>query len=233
MPFRPIPANSAGQQPLLNHDCLTCRLTKARRAEKGHLRMLGKLFKKKKAEEAPAEGDEDEKKSTEKSESAEGESTAEEPKKGFGKKFLLMAGAGGLVLLLAIGGGVYYFFFMGSGDETQLAEAKHEVPLTPPDVAYYDVPDIIVNIQTADGAPAYLKVGLSLELDTQEEKAGMQALMPRVVDQFQGYLRELRVDDLKGSAGVMRLKEELLRRINVAAAPYKVRDVLLKEMIIQ
>jgi flagellar FliL protein len=57
--------------------------------------------------------------------------------------------------------------------------------------------------------------------------------MPRIVDQFQSYLRELRVDDLRGSAGVMRLKEELLRRINVAAAPFSVRDVLLKEMIVQ
>ncbi len=194
--------------------------------------MLGKLFKKKKAEEAPA-GDEEAEKSTETSESAEGEAAAEEPKKRFGKKFVLIAGAGALVLLLAAGGGAYYFFFMGSDEETNTAEAKPEIPLTPPTVAYYDVPDIIVNIQTADGSPAYLKVGLSLELDTQEEKAGMQALMPRVVDQFQGYLRELRVDDLKGSAGVMRLKEELLRRINVAAAPYKVRDVLLKEMIVQ
>jgi flagellar FliL protein len=194
--------------------------------------MLGKLFKKKKAEDAPAEGEEAEK-PAEKSESAEGEAAAEEPKKRFGKKFLLIAGAGALVLLLAAGGGAYYFFFMGSDEDTKTAQAKPEIPLTPPTVAYYDVPDIIVNIQTADGTPAYLKVGLSLELDTQDEKAGMQALMPRVVDQFQGYLRELRVDDLKGSAGVMRLKEELLRRINVAAAPYKVRDVLLKEMIVQ
>ena len=194
--------------------------------------MLGKLFKKKKADDAPKEGEEAEK-PAEKSESAEGEGAAEEPKKRFGKKFLLIAGAGALVLLLAAGGGAYYFFFMGSDEDTKTAQAKPEIPLTPPTVAYYDVPDIIVNIQTADGSPAYLKVGLSLELDTQEEKAGMQALMPRVVDQFQGYLRELRVDDLKGSAGVMRLKEELLRRINVAAAPYKVRDVLLKEMIVQ
>ena len=205
---------------------------KARTAE-GNRRMLGKLFKKKKAaEEAPSE-DEDAKKPAEGSESGDGETAAEEPKKGFGKKFLLMAGAGALVLLLGVGGGVYYFFFMGSAAETKTAGAKPEIPLTPPTVTYYDVPDIIVNIQTADGSPAYLKVGLSLELDTPEEKAGMQALMPRVVDQFQGYLRELRVDDLKGSAGVMRLKEELLRRINVAAAPYRVRDVLLKEMIVQ
>ena len=57
--------------------------------------------------------------------------------------------------------------------------------------------------------------------------------MPRIKDQFQAYLRELRVDDLKGSGGVLRMKEELLRRVNVAAAPYKVRDVLLKQMIVQ
>ena len=38
-------------------------------------------------------------------------------------------------------------------------------PLTPPNVAFYDVPDIIVNIQSADGTPAYLKLSVSLELD--------------------------------------------------------------------
>ena len=92
---------------------------------------------------------------------------------------------------------------------------------------------LLVRIQGADATPAYLKLSVSLELDGPEEEAGIKALMPRVVDQFQGYLRELRVDDLKGSAGVVRLKEELLRRINASAAPYRVRDVLLKEMIVQ
>jgi flagellar FliL protein len=57
--------------------------------------------------------------------------------------------------------------------------------------------------------------------------------MPRVKDELQAHLRELRLEDLNGSEGVMRLKEELLRRVNVAAAPYKVRDVLLKDMIVQ
>jgi flagellar FliL protein len=93
--------------------------------------------------------------------------------------------------------------------------------------------DILVNIQSSDGTPAYLKLGVSLELEDEEQKAALEPLMPRITDQFQAYLRELRLDDLKGSAGVLRLKEELLRRVNVAAAPYKVRDVLLKEMIIQ
>jgi flagellar FliL protein len=156
------------------------------------------------------------------------------PKKRFGKKFLLIAGAGALVLVLGLGAGAYFFFFSGSNDshKTKMA-AGGTAPLVAPQVAFFDMPDIVVNIQTADGTPAYLKLSVSLELDAADEKPGLQALMPRIVDQFQSYLRELRVDDLRGSAGVMRLKEELLRRINVAAAPFSVRDVLLKEMIVQ
>ena len=149
------------------------------------------------------------------------------------KKLLLIAGGGALVLLLGLGAGLYFFVFAGSDEPVKTASGIPEMPAVPPQVAYYDIPDLIVNIQSADGNPVYLKLSLSLELYTPEEKAGIQALTPRIVDQFQGYLRELRPDDLKGSAGIMRVKEELMRRTNVAAAPYKVRDVLLKEMIIQ
>jgi len=172
----------------------------------------------------------------------EAQPAAAEPRKGiagkitgllFGSKMRMMISAG-VLLLLVVGGAGYYFFFMGS-DEPLPGEvmADETLPIVPPTVAFYDIPDIIVNIQTADGTPAYLKLGVSLELANAEAKNGLQALMPRIVDQFQSYLRELRMDDLKGSAGVLRLKEELLRRINVAATPYHVRDVLLKEMIIQ
>jgi flagellar protein FliL len=152
------------------------------------------------------------------------------------KKMLMMAGGGTLVLLLGIGGGAY--FFLGSSAKTSAngkmaaADAPPQ-PIVAPSVAFYDMPDIVVNIQSSDGTPAYLKLAVALELTGADEKAGIGPLMPRVVDQFQGYLRELRVDDLKGSAGVLRLKEELLRRINVATTPFKVKDVLLKEMIVQ
>jgi flagellar FliL protein len=170
---------------------------------------------------------------------ADGEATeGAEPRKGFLKKLLsnkklLIIAIAGLVLLL--GGGVagYFFLFNGSDGATQTAENKPHEPIVAPQVTFFDMPDIVVNIQAADGSSAYLKLGVSLELSNPEDKAGMQPLMPRVVDQFQSYLRELRLDDLRGSAGVLRLKEELLRRINVAAAPFHVRDVLLKEMIVQ
>jgi flagellar FliL protein len=147
--------------------------------------------------------------------------------------------AGALVVVLGGGGGAYYFLGGASSEEhgeTAAAEAGHGVAaseLPPEHAAFFDVPDIIVNIQTADSSPAYLKLAVSLELDSPEARAAIEPVMPRVVDQFQTYLRELRVDDVRGSMGVMRLKEELLRRVNLAAAPTPVRDVLLKEMIVQ
>jgi flagellar FliL protein len=151
-------------------------------------------------------------------------------------KLQLVAGAGIVVLLAAIGAGVY-FLALSSGSSAQDAAEKsvqtQAANLPPAQAAFFDVPDIIVNIQTADSTPAYLKLSVSLELEKIEAKAAIEPVLPRIIDQFQTYLRELRVEDLRGSAGVMRLKEELLRRVNLAVAPTPVRDVLLKEMIVQ
>ena len=66
-----------------------------------------------------------------------------------------------------------------------------------------------------------------------ESEFKIEELIPRVVDNFQTYLRELRLDDLRGSAGMYRLREELLTRINIAVEPAKVKAVLFKEMIVQ
>ena len=181
------------------------------------------MAKKEKTPDAEADG-----------EKPEGEATGAAPKKGLRKfltKKILMIAVPALLLVFGGGGaGAYFFLFKSDGAHEAKAE---EVPLTPPKVAFSDMQDILVNIQSNDGTPAYLKLGVSLELENDEQKAALEPLMPRITDQFQAYLRELRLDDLKGSAGVLRLKEELLRRVNVAAAPYKVRDVLLKEMIVQ
>ena len=171
---------------------------------------------------------------------AEGEAQAATGKKGIGRilgalksKKALMIGAPVLVLLLAGGGAGGYFLMKKPAHENEKLAKAEEAPLVPPKVAFSDVPEILVNIQGNDGTPAYLKLSISLELDDETQQAGATALMPRLVDQFQSYLRELRLEDLKGSDGVLRLKEELLRRVNAAGAPYKVRDVLLKQMIVQ
>ena len=92
---------------------------------------------------------------------------------------------------------------------------------------------MIVTLNTGARKAAFLKIRVSLELTRADDVAKVQAVMPRIVDNFQVYLRELRMEDLKGSAGMYRLREELLTRVKAAAHPAKVNAVLFKEMLIQ
>lgn len=100
-------------------------------------------------------------------------------------------------------------------------------------VVFYDLPDMLINLSSAADDASFLKLVVSLELDDETVLPELEKLMPRVMDNFQVYLRELRREDLRGSAGVYRLKEELLYRINSSIKPIQVKDVLFKEMLVQ
>ena len=99
--------------------------------------------------------------------------------------------------------------------------------------AFLAIPTMIVNLNTEDGTPRYLRLTVQLELEDSSERAEVEAIIPRVIDQFQTYLRELRVRDLRGSAGIYRLQMELLWRVNQAADPVEIKDVLFQEILIQ
>ncbi len=86
--------------------------------------------------------------------------------------------------------------------------------------------EILVNLRTDNPRPTFLKLSVSLELERAEDGAKIGDVMPRVTDTFQVYLRELRADQLQGSAGLLRVREELLARINAAVRPVRVKDVL-------
>ena len=140
-----------------------------------------------------------------------------------------------LPLLLLSGGGAYFMGVFGS-DKKELSEAEKKKlaeEARKKNMVYFQLPDMLVNLNTTGRKVHYLKISVSLELEKQEHVRVVQTAMPRIVDNFQVYLRELRVEDLRGSAGLYRLREELLVRVNKAAAPAKVNDVLFKEMLIQ
>lgn len=102
-----------------------------------------------------------------------------------------------------------------------------------PGAQFLKIPDMIVNLNAEDGTPRYLRLSVQLEFKSAGDMEEVQKVLPRVVDQFQTYLRELRVRDLRGSAGVYRLQMELLARVNQAAYPVEVQDVLFQEILIQ
>ncbi|MDQ3126568.1 MAG: flagellar basal body-associated FliL family protein [Pseudomonadota bacterium] len=103
----------------------------------------------------------------------------------------------------------------------------------PDGVTFFTLPDMVVNIQAPDGRPTYLKLKLTLETRDAHVAEQLQAEMPRMQDMFQGFLRELRPEDLAGSSGTFQLRAEILRRVNLIAAPGKVDAVLIEEMLVQ
>ncbi|MCF6216540.1 MAG: flagellar basal body-associated FliL family protein [Emcibacter sp.] len=158
-----------------------------------------------------------------------------EQKKTSGKKIIIIVAVAVLVLIL--GGAAAFFFLSGGeeehaidlengGQESELAEAE------PRELLFLELEPMLVNLDTAGGKPKYLKLTISLEVDQQASLDELTTKMPRIIDQFQTYLRQLRIEDLNGSAGMFRLKEELLIKVNDAVYPTRVNDVLFKEMLI-
>lgn len=98
---------------------------------------------------------------------------------------------------------------------------------------FLKIQDMTVNLYSEDGTPQFLRLSVQLELKSEADVAAVEKVMPRVIDQFQLYLRELRVRDLRGSAGLYRLQIELLGRVNQAAYPVEVQGVLLQEILVQ
>jgi flagellar protein FliL len=164
---------------------------------------------------------------TEKS-GADGEDGKDVPaKRRFSLKLIVMA-VGGLVGLGGLGGGAYYFLF--DAHENAHAAAPEIKP-----AIFVDMPEVLVNLSNNAGSDRtqYLKVKVVLEVPDQTMQAQIQPIMPRLMDTFQTYLRELRPTDLDGSAGLYRLKEELTRRVNAAISPGRINAVLFKEIVVQ
>ena len=152
------------------------------------------------------------------------------PKKGGKKKLILIAIP---LVLIAAGAGLWFSGILPGllgmkHDEHHEAEAsKPAVPI------FVDLPDMIANLSGPSNKPTYIKLQARIEITKHQDVEKIKAAMPRLQDMFQTYLREMRPEELRGSAGSYRLREELLGRAIIAVAPVKVTDVLFTQLLIQ
>ena len=160
---------------------------------------------------------------------------------------MIIAAAAGALVILG-GGGVAAMLMMGGG-KAEAHKAVHKKPEAKkdgdkkdgpnpisqgPDGSYfYTMPDMVVNIQSTDGRPTYLKLKLAFETPDEDTAEAITPEQLRLNDMFQSFLRELRPDDLAGSEGSYQLREEIQRRVNLVIAPAKVNAVLIQEMLVQ
>ena len=172
-----------------------------------------------------------------------------EKKKFSGKKLVILGGGAVVAILVVLG----VMSLMGGeddevadvGDEeiermAQEAANKNEQERLEQDKSveelktlFLALPDQHYNLNTGGQGASFLKAQISLEVDRESYIADLEAKMPRILDEFNAYMRELRPEDLDGSAGIFRLKEELLMRINQAVAPTRVKDVLFRQFLVQ
>jgi flagellar FliL protein len=110
---------------------------------------------------------------------------------------------------------------------------KTAVVLPPPPPVFIELPEMVANLNGNPRRPSYVKLTARLELAKPEDADRVRAEIPRLQDLFQTYLREMRPEELRGSAGTYRLREELIARANVATAPARINDVLFTQMLIQ
>ncbi|WP_249696232.1 flagellar basal body-associated FliL family protein [Stappia sp. WLB 29] len=160
------------------------------------------------------------------------EAGAPEEGAGRSKKKLLIFGVAGLVLLATAGVGGYYFFTGGGESAAPDGAAAPDAAVEQRPAVFFDLPEMTVNL-SSEGRATYLRVRISLEVSDRDMVQKIEPYLPRILDAFQVYLRELRPADLEGSSGLFRLKEELLRRINTAVYPARIEGVLFKEILVQ
>ena len=148
-----------------------------------------------------------------------------------GKSRLIIIGAA--VVLLA-GGGAGAAFFLQLGPFAGGAAQHDEVgaaQAAPP--VFVEIPDIVANLNAGARRPSFVRLKARLEVARREDVAIATAAMPRLQDLFTTYLREVRPEELRGSVGTQRLREELLARANLATRAGTVTDVLFVELIVQ
>jgi flagellar FliL protein len=144
------------------------------------------------------------------------------------------------VLLLAGGGAGAYFMGVFGGDNAAAEEmaggaevAEVITPVMPEDIVFVDLPDLLLNLNVTGKRLRFLKVVAALEVANEEMAEIVRQMTPRILDNLHLYFRAVRPEELAGPDGVYRIKEDLLIRVNDTIRPASVRDVLVKEMLVQ
>lgn len=164
------------------------------------------------------------------------------PKKS--KKKLIIIGSAAAVLLVGGGGGAAMMLSGGSAKAEASAEGGHGEAAAEEAAegeggegegkeAFVDVPAMVVNLRSPDGAARFLKIHFMLVPGPKGNVEGLKEKLPLILDAYQPFLRELRPEDLAGSAAVFRIKEEMLVRATQAVGSGMVKDVLIQDLVQQ
>lgn len=151
-----------------------------------------------------------------------------EPKKR--SKLPLIIGLAGAVLA---GGGGFYATYSGllwpkaeAGSEA--GKKDHKDPM--PDVAYVAIEPVVISLPPT-ARNQHLRMSAQLEVES-PSTGEVTVLMPRILDVLNGYLRAIDVAQVEDPSALVRIRAQLLRRIQVVVGEGRVRDLLITEFVL-
>lgn len=141
----------------------------------------------------------------------------------------------GLALMLALGGGGFYAVYSGlilappAAEGVEPAKDAAHTPDALPAIAFIPLDPMVISLN--DGAAKHLRFAGQLEVPLAHE-ADVTLLKPRVMDVLNGFLRAVEVQELEDPATLIRLRAQMLRRIQIVVGEGRVNDLLIVEFVL-
>lgn len=141
-----------------------------------------------------------------------------------------------LVLALAGAGGGFLAAYSGylPWGESAGAEGAHASALSgatsfvPDDLDFVAIEPLVVSLDAGSGL--HLRFRAQLEV-RRAYKSEVEHLLPRVVDVLNGYLRAVDIADLRNNSALVRLRAQMLRRVQMVTGANRVSDLLIMEFV--
>ena len=138
------------------------------------------------------------------------------------------------VMVVALGAGIWLNVI---SQRSALAALEYRKTESGVETAYFTLPEFLVDLSPdKNGRKSYLKMRASIvlnDVDVKEIATDIEAVRPAILERLTFFMRELRPEDFEGSEGMLRIKREMARRINIVIAPRHVEDVVIEEFIVQ
>ena len=144
-----------------------------------------------------------------------------------------------LLFLVSVGAGVGFFSVQKGVLEAIRFSDDHieeqeqgmvAVPVDTSEIVFIEIDPIMISLASS-GDIRYLRFRAQLEVD-EEYKSDVTKLLPRIVDVLNGYLRALEVQDFQSPTALIRLRGQMLHRVQIVVGRNRVRDLLIMDFIL-
>lgn len=140
----------------------------------------------------------------------------------------------GLVMALAGAGGGFYAVYSGlllggESAETHASDTTQMMAFDTQDISFVPIEPLVISLNGA--TKQHLRFRAQLEVAT-AQKDEVEKLLPRVVDVLNSYLRAVSIEDIQSNSSLVRLRAQMLRRIQVITGGNRVNDLLIMEFVL-